>query len=145
MKKLAELIENGFGIKEDLNCAEKVFMGANVAYGLGLSNDILKISSGFGGGMTISSACGVCTAAVMVISLMFAKDVSHKDEQLNQLVSLFFSKFNCATEQKTILCSDLKSLFRTPEHGCKPLIVKAAEILDFIVFENQEIINTYKN
>ena len=50
---LAELIKNGFGEKEDLNCAEKILWGANNAYNLGLDREALKLASGFGGGMAI--------------------------------------------------------------------------------------------
>ena len=33
---LSELIKNGFGEQEGLNCAEKMLHGANIAYKLGL-------------------------------------------------------------------------------------------------------------
>ena len=41
---LKEMIAAGFGQAEDYNCAEKIFYGANEAYGLGLSEDDLRLS-----------------------------------------------------------------------------------------------------
>lgn len=46
---LTDLIKNGFGQKEDLNCAETILYGANKAYDLGLSRDALKLAAAFGG------------------------------------------------------------------------------------------------
>ena len=48
---LKEMIAAGFGQAEDYNCAEKIFYGANEAYGLGLSEDDLRLAAGFGGGV----------------------------------------------------------------------------------------------
>ena len=41
---LTDLINQGFGEKEDLNCAEKILHGANIAYNLGLDKDSLKFA-----------------------------------------------------------------------------------------------------
>lgn len=43
---LKELLAKGFGEKEDLNCSEKILMGANIAYKLGLDDAALKLASG---------------------------------------------------------------------------------------------------
>jgi hypothetical protein len=42
---LKKLIKNGYGIKEDLNCAETILYGANQVYHLGLNPDSLKLSA----------------------------------------------------------------------------------------------------
>ena len=57
---LSELIKNGFGEQEGLNCAEKMLHGANVAYKLGLDKEALKLASA-GGGMGIEDKCGALT------------------------------------------------------------------------------------
>lgn len=48
---LSDLIKNGFGEEEDLNCAEKILYAANREYNLGLDKSALKLAAGFGGGM----------------------------------------------------------------------------------------------
>lgn len=50
---LKELIQDGYGIKEDLNCAEAILYGANQVYHLDLNSDSLKMAAAFGGGMAI--------------------------------------------------------------------------------------------
>ena len=52
---LKDLLENGYGVKEDLNCAERILYGANKVYKLGLDRDDLKVAAGFGAGMAIES------------------------------------------------------------------------------------------
>ena len=48
---LKELIQDGHGIKEDLNCSETILYGANQVYHLDLNPDSLKMAAAFGGGM----------------------------------------------------------------------------------------------
>ena len=64
---LKELIRGGYGIKEDLNCAETILYGANQIYHLDINSDSLKMAAAFGGGMGSESVCGVLTASIMVL------------------------------------------------------------------------------
>jgi len=48
---LKELIQDGYGIKEDLNCAETILYGANQVYYLNLNSDSQRLAAAFGGGM----------------------------------------------------------------------------------------------
>lgn len=48
---LKELIQEGYGVKEDLNCAETILYAANRVYHLDLNSDSLKLAAAFGGGM----------------------------------------------------------------------------------------------
>lgn len=128
---LAELILNGFGEKEDLNCAEKILYGANQAYYLGLAPAELKIAAGFGGGMAIDSVCGALTASVMVLSLKFTETTGHQSPRLKPLIQEFFTEYQ--KSMGSINCSELKASHFTPECKCKKVIAAAAEILDQIV------------
>lgn len=47
---LKELIQEGYGVKEDLNCAETILYAANQVYHLDLNSDSLKLAAAFGGG-----------------------------------------------------------------------------------------------
>jgi len=95
--KLNELLKNGFGKCENyseeelarygnvnMNCAERILRGANEAYGLGLSDEALKVSAPFGGGMGIGSVCGAITGAIMVLSVKYCdrteKNIPLKDD-----------------------------------------------------------------
>ncbi|HHV94232.1 MAG TPA: hypothetical protein GXX47_06840 [Firmicutes bacterium] len=128
---LKELLEQGFGIKEDLNCAERILYGANEVYNLGLDRDDLKLAAGFGGGMAIESICGALTASIMVLGRMYVKDRAHESGRIKELVRELFNLY--AEAMGSILCAPLKEKYRTEEMGCQAVIVKAAEILDEIV------------
>ena len=133
---LADLIKNGFGEKEDLNCAEKILYGANIAYDLGLDKEALKLVAGFGGGMAIEDKCGALTASVMVLSKLFVKERAHESERIKELTQKLFEDYR--KEMGHIDCAPLKKMHRTEELKCSNIILKAAELLDRIVIEEKE-------
>ena len=124
---LKELIQDGYGIKDDLNCAEAILYGANQVYHLNLNPDSLKLAAAFGGGMAIESICGV----LMVLGKLFVPDVAHKHPEIKELSKELFNTFE--KEMGDILCKPLKDNYRTEEKKCRDVILKAAEILDKIV------------
>ncbi len=128
---LKDLIEDGFGNDQRLNCAEKILYGANEAYDLGLDRDALKLAAGFGGGMFIEEVCGALTASVMVISKLFVEDTAHKSGVINPLITEFLSSYE--DEMGSITCKPLKQKHRSLFRGCNKVILKAAENLDSIV------------
>lgn len=128
---LAHLVREGFGEKEDLNCAEKILYGANEAYHLGLEKESLKLAAGFGGGMGIENVCGALTAGVMVLSKLFVVNRAHESSRIKDLSKEFFAAYAAAMGE--IDCEDLKKNYRTEKEKCYVVILKAAEILDTIV------------
>jgi len=133
---LKQLIQDGFGIKEDLNCAEAILYGANQVYHLDLNQDSLRLAAAFGGGMAIESVCGVLTASLMVLGKLFVPDVAHKYPEIKELSKELFDTFE--KEMGDILCKPLKDNYRTEEKKYKDVILKAAEILDKIVTRKSE-------
>src|SRR5665648_1126692 len=87
---LKELIQDGYGIKEDLNCAETILYGANRVYHLNLNSESLKLAAAFGGGMAIESVCGVLTASLMVLGKLFVPEVAHKYPAIKELSKELF-------------------------------------------------------
>ncbi len=128
---LADLIREGYGDKEDLNCAEKILYGANIAYNLGLDKEALKLVAGFGGGMGIEDKCGALTGAIMVLGKLFVKDRAHESTRIKDLTNELFDAYK--NEMGFIDCAPLKEKYRTEELKCKNVILKSAEILDGIV------------
>ena len=128
---LAELIKNGYGEKEDLNCAEKILWGANYAYNLGLDSESLKLASGFGGGMAIEDKCGALTGAIMVLGKLFVVERAHESDKIKELTRELFDDYK--KEMESIDCQPLKDMYRTEELKCSLVILKAAEILDRII------------
>ena len=128
---LAELLNSGYGNKEDLNCAEKILYGANEVYKLGLDKEALKMAAGFGGGMGIEDKCGAVTAAIMVLGRLFVNERAHESTKVKDLTTELFDRYR--EEMGDIDCKPLKETHRTEEVKCKYVIIKAAEILDSIV------------
>lgn len=128
---LTELIRQGFGEKEDLNCAEKILQGANVAYNLGLDREALKLAAGFGGGMAIEDKCGALTASIMVLGKLFVKNNAHESTRIKELTKELFDEYK--KEMGTIDCAPLKEQYRTEELKCRNVILAASEVLDRIV------------
>lgn len=135
MSLLYNLLNNGFGKKEDLNCSEKIIYGANIVYKLGLTDESLKLSAGFGGGMGIESSCGALTAGIMVLSKLFVKEIAHESSLIKDKTSEYLHSF--IKEMSTINCYDLKKMYRTDEMKCSIVILKSAEILDRIFTEKE--------
>ena len=128
-RSLCELIKGGFGVAEDYNCAEKIVRGANIAYGLGLSEDALRMMGGFGGGMGLGETCGTVTGAVAVISGMLVKERAHSTPELKASTQRFIEQFRERLGDE-IECRYLRQKYRTKEAGCDKIIIAAAEILD---------------
>jgi len=128
---LKELIQDGYGTKEDLNCAEIILGGANQVYQLKLNSGSLRLAAAFGGGMAIESVCGVLTASLMVLGKLFVPDVAYKHPEIKELSKELFDTFE--KEMGDILCKPLKDNYRTEEKGCRDVILMGAEILDKIV------------
>jgi len=128
---LKELLEQGYGADEDLNCAERILKGANEAYGLGLDKEALKLAAGFGGGMAIEDKCGALTASIMVLGKLFVRERAHESERIKELARQLFDEYT--KEMGFIDCAPLKKRYRTEELKCKNVILKAAEVLDRIV------------
>lgn len=128
---LSKLIQQGYGEREDFNCAEKILYGANQVYKLGLADESLRMAAGFGGGMAIGSVCGTLTASIMVLGILFVKDRAHESSKIKDLTQELFTTYQ--REMQAIDCDPLKAKYRTEELKCRNVIIKAAEILDHII------------
>jgi C_GCAxxG_C_C family probable redox protein len=130
-KTVTAFTEAGEGTKRDLNCAETILYGANEAYGIGLDKKVLRIASGFGGGMGLEKVCGALTGSVMALGLLFTKDRGHESDFVENLNRELFARFE--EEMGSTECDCLKEKHRTEAEGCRNVILAAARILDDIV------------
>lgn len=129
--KLGDLIKAGYGIAEDLNCAETILRGANQAYGLNLDDEALKMAAAFGGGMAIGKTCGALTGALMVLGKLTVKDRAHESDRIKVLTRELLGEYR--REMGDIDCAPLKAKYRNEEVKCRRVIEKAADVLDRIV------------
>ena len=133
---LKEYIDNGFGIKEDLNCAEQILHGSNHIYELGLDQETLRLAGGFGGGMGVEDVCGVVTGASMVFSRMFIKDRARESNLIKEVNKAYITRFRERLGSSN--CRELKDRHWCDTQKCNHVIVTGAEVLDEIVKEFKE-------
>ncbi len=134
--KLKKLIEQGFYPENGLNCAESILYGANEVYKLGLSKDCLRLSAGFGGGMGVENVCGVLTASIMVLSYLFVKEYAHQSPEMKEINKELFELYN--NELGEIDCKPLKDKYRTEGKKCIDVVLKGAEILDYLIYKENK-------
>jgi len=134
-QRLSELVESGYGDTHDLNCAETILWGANQVYRLGLNRKALRLAAGFGGGMGIEATCGALTGAVMVIGRLFTRDRGHESPRVKELCSRFLQAYR--TEMGSIDCAPLKEKHRTETTKCRPVVLKAARLLEELIAAEQ--------
>ena len=128
---LTDLIIQGYGNDEDLDCAEIILYGANKAYHLDLSHEALKMAAGFGTGMARQEVCGVLTASVMVLGKLFVHDRAHESTRIQDLTKELLDLYQKSMD--SIDCASLKAKYSTEQLKCRAMILKGADILDDIV------------
>ncbi len=129
--KLSELISDGFYLKNDLNCSEAILYGANKVYHLGLSEDCLRLSAAFGGGMGIKSVCGALTGSLMVLGYLFVKEHAHQSPEIKNICKEIFELYSMRLGD--FICKPLKEKYYSEEKKCFEVVLKGAEILDYII------------
>ncbi|AGF54257.1 MULTISPECIES: C-GCAxxG-C-C family (seleno)protein [Clostridium] len=132
---LKEMVKKYREEKYDLNCAESIIYAANEEYDLNLSNETLKVMSGFGGGMGIGHICGVITASVGVIGVMFTEISGHKSPRVKEMTQEFIN--NLQDKLGYIKCDDLKKEY-TNVKKCTLMIETGAEILEEIILKEKQ-------
>lgn len=115
----------------DLSCSETIIYAANEAYNLNLDENTLKALAPFSGGMWTETTCGAISGSLAVLGILFTDKVAHNSDHLKNLVIEFQQKFN--NYLKSSICSELKPMHRSEEHGCNAIIFEAGKILDNIV------------
>ena len=116
---LADEISRGY-FRQGLNCAECVLRTFMDMHDTDLPEGIIKMASGFGGGMGhTKNTCGAITGAVLALGTVKGRDPFEKEEmsdRVKQLTGevypLFGSMVNEMKEQYgSLICSELSDPF----------------------------------
>ena len=118
----------------DLNCAECIMYAANEEYNLNLSEQTLKVMSGFGGGMATGDVCGMLTGSVGVLGIIFTEVRGHKSPIVREMTREFIKRFN--EKLGYIRCVDLKKEYIN-EKKCTLMIETGSEILEDIILKEK--------
>ncbi len=116
----------------DFSCSEATIQAANEVYQLGLDDKALKMMAGFSGGLMCEDLCGVISASVAVLSVMFTKEVAHQSPQLKTLIKEYLSRVDQAFGSR--LCLEIKRDHRDHVlNSCNEVVFKNAGILADII------------
>lgn len=120
-----------------LSCSEAVLQACNNELKLGLSDDAIKMATGFAGGMKSGCCCGALTGAIMAVSAIKGRVASDEsNEELTALIKELQQDFK--EEFKTTCCRSLSKGHEAgmPDHKehCSKFVEYAAkktsELLD---------------
>lgn len=113
----------------NLNCCERILRGANIAYGLGMREEDMRVSAPFGGGMGIGSTCGAVAGALMVLSMLYAGAAEKTTPLKDEVVVPFLERVQ--KELGGLDCAYLKP--RMARDGdSTPMVLAIAGMLDEI-------------
>ena len=115
----------------DFSCSEKIIHAANKKYDLGLSDREFHMMAPFSGGMYEKEACGIMTAGLAVLGIMFTNNVSHTSPILRESVLEFKTIFKERLGSTT--CGELIVTHRNDQTGCNNLIESGGEILEEVI------------
>lgn len=119
-----------------MNCAEVLIRAGNEAYGLDLSEEIIKTMQAFGGGFYSGSTCGALIGSLAVISHLYAQDRPSDQAVLKEAAELMVTEFQ--KDFEALDCTDIKARFRDPATGCNPVKLMAGDVLERVVKQMDE-------
>jgi C_GCAxxG_C_C family probable redox protein len=126
--------------KDGLYCSEAILKAFNEHYKLGLTDEFLKIATGFGAGLGASKCCcGSLTGGIMVLSLVTGRSsVGESETPAFDTVSALHDRF-----RRTFGATCCRVLTRpvewgSPEHHeyCVQFVRGASEMTEDILREN---------
>ena len=114
------------------NCAVAILLAGSDVYGLGLGAEEAKLLVGFGGGMGCGSTCGALAGSIAVLGKLFSDR-----ENFRPLCGNFVKLFREGLQCDSIDCAKLAAKHKSAERKCEAVVVKAAELLEAFIAENQ--------
>lgn len=123
-------------IVKDYNCAETLIRAADEEYNLGMSDESLRLMSGFGGGMGCGDTCGALSSAMAVISTFLVEDKAHATEGFGDKCGAFCHRFE--QQQGSTKCSVIKEKNVTEDRRCLKTVEDAYALLEeFLIAEGK--------
>ncbi len=126
--KNSDLIKKYKEPHRDLCCSETIFHAANEKYNLGFTQAHFSISSAFCGGNITGDTCGLLTASVAIIGVIFNQSVSHKSLLMRECIKDFKESFLALNGEMS--CSILKPRKIQESGSCYNFTLEVFELLD---------------
>ena len=114
---------------KNLNCCERILRGANIVYGLGMTEEDMRVSAAFGGGMGVGGVCGAITGALMALSRKYAAPVEKATPLKDEITVPFLERVRA--KMGSLDCIDLKPRYAVSNPpDCTRAVLAVAETLD---------------
>ncbi len=114
--------------KQGYNCAETIVRAANDEYALGLTEEAMRMCSGFGGGMGCGKACGALCGGICVISSKLVKSSAHQTPELRAKCTKLVAAFNRILGDTE--CKHLMLKYKKPDTRCLDTVLLGCEALE---------------
>lgn len=118
---------------ENYNCAETILHAANDEYNLGLDDETIRLTAGFGGGMGCGQACGALCGGICAISAALVEDRAHTTPGLRAKTTKLVAAFNRILGDTQ--CKNLMRKYKTPEQRCLQTVLLGCEALSEVMEE----------
>lgn len=119
---------------QNYNCAETLLHAANEYYGLGLTEENMKLVAVFGAGIQTGNVCGAILSSAAVFSLKYVETKAHESEEIKPATILLTRRFNEAFDQ-TLLCKEIKARYFNKENRCWATVEIACDVLEKTIEE----------
>ena len=127
-----EQVQNYY-IEKDHNCAESTLLIANDLYKLGLTQEEMKLVSGFGGGFGCEGTCGALCGSIAVLGKMCVDGRAHATEGFKDICANYVKRFE--EELGSTCCAELKKKYFVEGCRCKETVVKNLALLEAYIAE----------
>ncbi len=119
-------------LEQDKNCSESALLSISEAYHLGLTEEDMKLVSGFGAGMGCGELCGVLSGCVAACGKLAVKDRAHATEGFGDLCADLYHRFDAALGGTR--CETLKPVYRKDDCvRCLAAVEKGLEMFEKFV------------
>ncbi len=131
-KTLKDCIQDYY-FQNNYNCAEAMIHAGNDYYGLGISENDMRMVAGYGAGLQCGQTCGAIISAVSLLSMRYVAKNAHSSPDItitsNMLIKRFKDKYD------SLLCKDIRPKSFQKEIRCLNTINFACDTLEEVIRE----------
>jgi len=117
------------------NCAETLLGACNERYNLELDNKTLKAIVPFGAGFYSEKACGLLTAGIASLGIMYAQEKPTLNEKVQQMTKQWVKAFE--EEFGDTNCAQVKAVHKDEVKKCELVMARAAELFEEVVCQGE--------
>lgn len=113
---------------KDFNCAETSLRCINDEYGLELTQEEIKLVSGFGAGLGCGHACGALCAGVAALGKLLVDERAHNTEGFGGKCKEYVEAFTSSLGDT--MCQELVKTYKKEDVRCLETVLRAADVFE---------------